>query len=144
MTLTPRQREDLKTELEVLDKAASPILEAMKPLQAAADAVQELRDCTLLRYNLTDDPARCEGCDALILHGDQYHPSKDAGPLCEACAPTWADLREQSLKTFGDADEDEDDVESARLAIKAYDGHLAGGGKRDDKVLYTFDDGSDA
>ena len=104
MTLTEQQREDLKLELDLLLAAEEPIAKAMEPLRKAIASIEEVRGMTLLRYGLIDMPPTCEGCECFILPGDKYHPTSDAGPLCEACAPTWGDCKAQLRERFSEGD----------------------------------------
>lgn len=141
MTLTADQREKLKAEMDVFDEAVKPIADAIEPLKKAVDAVESARFMALDRYGLEETPYTCEGCLEYILPGDKYHPSRDAGSLCEGCSPTWKELQEQvdqcKADDLGEADPSyQEDVVERQEAI---DAHKAAGGSMDEKILHIME-----
>lgn len=71
----------------------------------------------------------CEGCECLLLEGDQGHTCSDGPTLCENCAPTYGDVKRQAQERLAEGDED------AREIVAACDGHVAAGGSLDDKSV---------
>ena len=77
----------------------------------------------------------CEGCGKTIRPGDLAHQGCDVW-LCEECAPTWRDMKDQP-GSFAGEDGDEMTREEADQKVGA---HLRAGGQLDDKIVITFEE----
>lgn len=133
-----KAREDLKTEMAVIDAAQAPIMKLMEPLRTTIAELEEVRAMALLRHGLTEAPTECEGCQRYIIAGDKYCPTDDAGPLCESCSPTFGEMRKQCEESADPARDDED-LERDKAVIRRIDEHVAGGGSLNDKYVFTFE-----
>lgn len=139
MTLTQEQRDDLRRELDANAALQKPIAEKIKPFTEQLRQLEEARELILVNHGLIDEPHTCEGCLAFILPGDKYHATRDAGWLCETCAPTFADMKahlaERAASYYGD--EDPEDTANVAAVIDQY---LAGGGDPNAKVVCTCEE----
>lgn len=131
MPLTEQQREDLKTELQALNDAEAPIAALVEPLRRAIEGIDEVRSIVLLRYGLTETPETCEGCECFLLPGDKFCPTYDAGQLCERCAPTYGDMKQQIEEQQRHVP-DEEEAEGHMLFDRNLATHFAAGGKLED------------
>jgi len=131
-------REKLRDQLKVLDDGIAAIHQARKPFDDAIMALDTQKQ-QLLDDHDADVAGTCEGCNTLLLAGDKGHDCNDGPVLCEACAPTWNDLRKQydDMKAKG---EFLDAFESHTAAHEA-DAHVAAqvaAGKGDEKNVWTL------
>ena len=82
----------------------------------------------------TDYSTSCELCDAIIRPGDKCHHGADLVVVCEACAPTWADMREPGfwvdISTGEPIPGDKIEADIAE--------YLATGGAITDKILQEY------
>lgn len=136
MSITQEQRADLKVELDAIAEAQAPIMKLMEPLREAIACMEQMVDIVLLRYGIAERPETCEGCEAFIIAGDMHCSTADAGLLCETCAPTYSDLREQA-DSF-EKDEDHTDTEHRLAQMQKVRDHLAGGGALTDKLVHEY------
>lgn len=124
MTLTEEQRDELACELCRLSEVEKPIRDLMEPLRKALDRLDAVREMTLLRYELTDEPQKCE-CGAILLPGDLVHFAEDC-TLCADCAPTWNDIVAELEECAAGETPPDDDVKHglalARAHVKAGEG----------------------
>lgn len=73
------------------------------PMVRMAELVEAEREAILEQLgDEVEIVGTCEGCDKLLLTGDQGHRCEDGPILCEACSPTYAD----ALKWFKEANPD--------------------------------------
>ena len=71
----------------------------------------------LLEENDAVYVGRCESCSGILFEGDKACRIEDAGYLCEACSPTWAEGRRDWES--GKADIDPEDFDEAVAIIEA-------------------------
>ena len=116
---------------EAVATATKPISALLDPLHRLSDLLESLQDELLERYS-TSYVGKCEFCNKILLAGDRGH-SCEEGYLCEECAPTWGELKQQ----YSEAGEfcDDEDREDALRAIQA---HVDTGGSLDDKRLWVL------
>ncbi|MFG1247636.1 hypothetical protein [Xanthobacter flavus] len=76
----------------------------------------------------------CMPCCGPIMVGDKMQFTTDAEPLCEACAFSWGDMREQWAQT-AQAPASEEEAAEAAASLAAYVAHIDAGGSPDDKPL---------
>lgn len=74
----------------------------------------------------------CEGCAKELHEGDMAHHCADGVDLCEACAPTFQDLLDET----GEREAGEDDDPELTAEVRGWiDRHLAAGGALSDKAV---------
>lgn len=78
-----------------------------------------------------DDRCPCLACAKPIPDGAPTYPDV-SGILCSACAPTFAELLDETNGSFVDLDSEEPLSMAERRDI--YDRHIAGGGKATDSM----------
>lgn len=100
----------------------------LAPTKERYDAALENID--LIEAELGDHIGCCEGCSHPIFEGDRYHNASDVY-LCEACAPSFADMVERP-EHFLNADDEPMTAEEADAAAQA---HIAAGGSLSDKMV---------
>ncbi|WP_420578814.1 hypothetical protein [Oceaniradius stylonematis] len=80
---------------------------------------------------------RCEGCGRPISNGEPYHSDWENGiALCEECAPTWQDFKDEPGLFFSPAMDQHHTSETAKPLI---DAHIAAGGAMTDKIGLVSD-----
>lgn len=105
---------------------ASPaLLAVLPPDQAPMDDDVDLDDREIVD--------RCESCSAPLHVGDLHFAYRDGPVFCEACAPTWSDMRDMHDEMradgiFEQSFEDPYDAGTAEMEVKL--ALLAGGGER--------------
>jgi hypothetical protein len=126
--LTAEQREKLQEQLKALDAAAGKILAARKPFDEALAAVNAVHDGLLEEHGL-EIADTCETCERLLFVGELGHSCTDGPTLCEACAPTWNDLKQQldSDRSLGGYDESFESPEDAKDWADTVNAHIADG-----------------
>lgn len=129
MSLTPEQRLALEEQLAAFAGAEANIRKAMEPLRIALEGVTAARDVAL-QANGVEHHGDCE-CGKPLFTGDEAHHCLDGELLCEECAPTWADIREQ-METDPGAD-----LVGFNAALEA---HLDAGGAITDKLTFALND----
>lgn len=124
--LTPEQRASIEEQLAAFNGAERNIMEAMRPLDTALDAVRCAKEAMLQAHGV-DFHGYCE-CGKPLLTGDKIHSCDDGPTLCEECAPTWADIQAQ--------------LEGApRLRFEVHlQAHIDAGGSITDKVVTVLED----
>lgn len=126
-------RGQLRDLLATIGTAETRINDFLRPLNDALTELHGQRE-QLQDVFEADVHCNCEGCGALILVGDRSHVCRDNEcSLCEACAPTWREVRTQWIEILAQADEAE--AAEATQAIAAIDRHAAAGGSLDEKML---------
>ena len=75
----------------------------------------------------------CEGCGKVILAGEHGHVCVEGETLCEECAFTWGEVKEQ----IDSGEHGGDDNQKAEF-LASYEKHIAAGGSPDDKMLRTL------
>lgn len=139
MTLTPETRAHLAEELAKLDTAEklveiemAPLRELMKPFNERLEAIEASRDELLDRFGIAERH-HCESCNKLLIPGDLVCHCEDAGYLCQACAPTWGDVKKQNEERLADPAEPE--PEACALSLKHIAEVVAGGGSLTDPAV---------
>lgn len=126
-------REALRGQLDELDKAAEEIETAMKPFRLALNAVEGVREALLERHD-AEIAGKCEGCLDPIFSGDKaYTDGSGEVTFCERCAPTWGDLRKETLEMPDDA---WDEPDGRQRCLDMIEAHVAGGGSLDEKHVW--------
>lgn len=95
MSFTDEARERLKDKLDAIHKARQPIQLARQPLDDALKALDELHDAAVEEAGVELLDEICEGCEMMLIVGDLGHRAADGPVMCEACAPTYADVLAQ-------------------------------------------------
>lgn len=103
--MTDEQREALQERLKELDKAGAAILKARKPFDVALASIDAVRESVIADAGVELLDETCEGCERHFFVGDLGHRCADGPVLCEACAPTWKDLKGQIEEGYVDPDE---------------------------------------
>ncbi|HEX3066582.1 MAG TPA: hypothetical protein VHQ39_13925 [Dongiaceae bacterium] len=78
-----------------------------------------------------DRDENCEACGMTLVPGDLHHRCRDGEPLCESCAPSWADVEKQTKESIAEGDDDE----RLKRTLEACAARRAEGLSMDDKML---------
>lgn len=126
--MTDDEREKLKERLDALDKASGKILEARKPFDEALNAIDDVREGLLAEHD-ADVLGTCEHCMRLMFEGELGFRYEDGPIMCEACAPTWSDLKveQDELIVSGNFEDSYEDAEAAKDARESVLGHIEAG-----------------
>jgi hypothetical protein len=126
--MTEEQRDELRQQLTELGAAIAEIEKARKPFDLAISALVGVREA-LLEQHEADVVGTCEGCSNPILSGELGHSCNDGPVLCEACAPTWNDIRREydEAKAAGAFEEIFDDPDMAAFHDKTVADRIAVG-----------------
>lgn len=131
-TLTPFDRADLRQRLDGLERdrqrietRAKPFRDRLKPFEEKLAQLDERAAIALEEYGL-DQMERCH-CGALLIEGDLGCHTEEGEYLCEACAPTWAELAKSIEEGLSVCGRDPDEDEACTLAL-ARERVLAGRG----------------
>lgn len=120
----------LREQLAELDKAAAALEPLLTPLRAALNGIEEAR-ALILEANSAEIASKCEGCGSVIFRGEPCHHNDV--DLCEACAPTWGDIK--AIASGPDAADHFEDEDGPARCLAEIDQHLAAGGSLDDKCV---------
>lgn len=133
-TFVPISDDDRRFKLRLVFGLLAEIDDGL-PLEKFDDesaAIEEAREKLMVGFG-KDYITTCEGCSCHLFVGDKGHRCLDGELLCEACTPSWDDVKEQWAEgRDGDGDEDRASF------MDRYDAHLANGGKGTDLMLYNL------
>jgi len=91
--ITEEEREALVSRLAELRKAEEAIDKVRQPLTDAIREIEAVRQALLDRHQL-EIVGNCEGCGKLLFSGELGHVCRDGPKLCEACAPSFVDAKQ--------------------------------------------------
>lgn len=123
-------RAQLRAQIKALETSISVLEVARSPFDAAISAVCDVKE-SLLDHHEAEIAGTCEGCAKIILAGDIGYRDDDV-TLCETCAPTWGDCKEQTEAALN-LDPDDDDRTHLHAFLARVAAHVAGGGSLSDK-----------
>lgn len=124
------------SELEAKLKAATDAAEPQrKALDLALELARKIQEEMEILIDGAEIVGHCEGCSAVIFEGDKHSPTVDAGPLCEECSPTYADMLAHPESFRG-----MDDYEgmTPAEAKEICDAHIASGGSLEDSMAQAW------
>lgn len=118
------KRSELQRRIQALDESIEEIEKLRAPYDKAIQALATIREEIIDADAGKEIADTCEGCSKLLFVGELGHRCEDGPTLCEACAPTWSDMKQQYTD---DALKPEDRHETYDEDLAAIDAHIAAG-----------------
>jgi hypothetical protein len=104
----------------------------VEKFETESGAIEDAREKLIAGFG-KDYITTCEGCSCHLFVGDRGHRCLDGELLCEACTPSWDDVKEQ----WAEGRDDDGDEDRASFMAR-YEKHIADGGHGTDLMLYNL------
>jgi hypothetical protein len=127
-TFTDDKRAELQLQLTAIDRVIEGIEKQKEPFDRSIAQLLTLKEEIVANAAGAEIHGTCE-CGRILFYGEKAHTCEDGPLLCEDCAPTWNDLRQQydADKELGGFVESFDTPEDAARADRTVDAHIAAG-----------------
>jgi hypothetical protein len=131
-SLTDSARESLRSKLSEFEEVEKAIQKARQPFDDALGRLYDARE--LLLESFEGEYQTCECCGQIILGGEPHFRDggNEAVIYCAACAPTYADWKEEVERRIAAGDDEA--TEEHREALRQIAAYVDAGGSLADKL----------
>ena len=137
--ISPEARGALKALLKKIGDDEVELLAEERELQRRILRLREQRFNALAAVDMTEaDHAVCYACCAVLLPGDKVQDLAGGDMVCEECAATYAEIKQNHDEALASGMLDELDDEGIAAFAEVYAARVAAGQSVDEKPLYVY------